>query len=309
MSMESIIKAYDLLENSSLYWDSWEPNDYSILKDVCDIHIHANPGRIDALGCAKDACRAGMRAIVFKGVMSPSVHVAAVCEEAVREWAQEKGLPPIRVFGGLVLDKMFWLDMTLVKAMIRWGAKKIWMPVFTAANHKKMKGMSRKQARKEGIYILKNGELLPEVAELLTVIAEADIALSCGHLSAEEDLILIDRARSAGIKKIIIDHPHADIIGPITFEQQTEMAKKGAYLNIVINPGWWGYDPFVIVEQIKAIGAEHCILSTDVGHAWQATPIEMMRSNIKLLEFCGLDKEALDIMTKKNPAYILGLLD
>jgi len=69
------------------------------------------------------------------------------------------------------------------------------------------------------------------------------------------------------------------------------------------------YDPFKIAEQIKEIGAEHCILSTDVGHAWQATPIEMMRSNIKLLEFCGLDEEAVNTMTRKNPAKILGLID
>ena len=109
--------------------------------------------------------------------------------------------------------------------------------------------------------------------------------------------------------KIIVDHPDAKIIGPIPFETQKEMAKMGAYLNIVLNPGWWDHDPFEIVEHIKEIGAEHCILSTDVGHAWQATPIEMMRSNIKLLEFCGLNKEDIDIMTKKNPAKILGLAD
>jgi len=57
-------------------------------------------------------------------------------------------------------------------------------------------------------------------------VVESGIVLSCGHLSAEEDLVLIDKAKKMGVEKIIVDHPHAEIIGPISFETQKEMVMK-----------------------------------------------------------------------------------
>jgi hypothetical protein len=308
MSHETVVRHIKRIMDVKRAWDPWDPSDYSTLKDVIDIHLHVNPGRGSALAIAKEATRVGMKAIVYKGIQAPSVHVASLCEEAIREWAKERGLRPVRVFGGPVLDKhaVGGLNVKLVKAMIQWGAKKIWMPVHSAVNHLKQIGMPSEVVN-QGIYILKNGELLPEVNEIIAAVAEADVALSGGHLSPEEHLALIDRASKAGVKKIIVDHPHESIMGPTTFEQRKEMVKRGAYLNVIINPGFYGLDPYKIMEDIQKIGVEHCTLSTDAGMTWQASPTESMRSNIDLLKFCGMSAEELDIMTKKNPAKILGL--
>ncbi len=66
-------------------------------------------------------------------------------------------------------------------------------------------------------------------------------------------------------------------------------------------------DPMIIVAAVKAIGAEHCIVTTDLGQAHNPTPAEGMRMAIATLLKCGLEKTELELMVKINPAKLLGL--
>jgi len=61
------------------------------------------------------------------------------------------------------------------------------------------------------------------------------------------------------------------------------------------------------VETIHRMGAEHCVLSTDLGQVYNPSPVQGMRMFIVNLLQLGISEKEIDLMTRKNPAMLLGL--
>jgi imidazolonepropionase-like amidohydrolase len=61
------------------------------------------------------------------------------------------------------------------------------------------------------------------------------------------------------------------------------------------------------VKTIKSIGAEHCIISTDLGQPLNPPPVEGMRILMATLFHHGLTPKEIEVMAKVNPAALLGL--
>ncbi len=66
-------------------------------------------------------------------------------------------------------------------------------------------------------------------------------------------------------------------------------------------------DPMTIVEAVRAVGAEHCIMSTDLRQDYHPPPAEGMRMRIVTMCQCGLSEKELELMVKVNPAKFLDL--
>ena len=62
-----------------------------------------------------------------------------------------------------------------------------------------------------------------------------------------------------------------------------------------------------IVEAVRALGAEHCIMTTDLGQGWNPPPAVGMRMMIATLLRCGLREEEIELLIKVNSAKLLGL--
>jgi predicted metal-dependent TIM-barrel fold hydrolase len=58
---------------------------------------------------------------------------------------------------------------------------------------------------------------------------------------------------------------------------------------------------------IKNVGAEHCVLTSDMGQSNNPSPVEGLRILIVNLLQLGISEKEIDLMTRKNPAYLLGL--
>ena len=56
--------------------------------------------------------------------------------------------------------------------------------------------------------VSRNGQLLPEVHEVLKVMAKHNLGLSTGHVSPEEVVMLIRAAKAAGVNNIYVQHPN-----------------------------------------------------------------------------------------------------
>lgn len=305
------------------YFDEWCPPNLQPLKiykpdlaGAIDFHIHAGPeiyARIQHyVDNAREARDAGMRAIVFKPLSFPTMDKAL---------AAEKFVPGIRVFGGVLLDNVVGgLNPKAVEAGIKMRAKVIWMPLFDAENNikasvkplygigKDAEGITEKK-RPKGITVLKpTGEITQETEEIMNIIADAkDVILDTTHLSPEEDLVLVDEAKKRGIE-IVVDHPMAPVIGA-TIEQQKEMVKKGAYLDMAFAysaPYFWEVNPKDLAEAIKSVGVEHCIFSSDAGNPVMGLrPTELFKQGIVTLLALGLTQREVDVMIKENPAKVL----
>lgn len=281
-----------------------------LLRGSIDMHIHPGPHqeprRPDGLTVAIEAQQVGIRAFVIKSRAYSSAPMASIISHAV---------PNILVFGGLVLDyEAGGLNPFAAEVAIYYGAKIIWMPVFCSAHHMREQG-----EKGQGITILDDkGKILPVVRDILKIIREKDVILATGHLSKVEIFTLVAEAKQAGVSRVLVTHATEPKIG-FTVEEQQKLVRDGAviehslfaclpYFTLTkIGKGSRVLEPREIARAIKAVGAEHCILSTDSGNSWGPTPPAAMRMFIAMMLACGLSEKEVELMVKTTPAGLLGI--
>lgn len=275
-----------------------------LVRGSIDMHVHHGPDahirrRLDALQAAIQAEEAGMRAIVLKSHDYPTAPLAHIVSQSVRN---------LTVFGSLSLDfAIGGLNPSAVETSALLGAKVVWMPTFSSANDREKRGLGG-----GGISILgEKGEIVPAVQQILDIVKSHDMVLATGHVSVAEAFALVDEARRKGITKIVVTHPlEARVGATLSIEEQRQMAEKGAFIEhcfICTMPLGERLDPMIIVEAVRAVGAEHCILSTDLGQDWNPPPAEGMRMMVGTLLRRGLSVKEMELMIKVNPAKLLGL--
>jgi len=287
-----------------------------LVAGAVDLHIHAAPDIVprllDDLGLARAARDAGMAAIVLK-----SHHMLT----ADRAQIAQKVFPEVKLFGGLALNlpACGGLNPEAVKVAIRMGAKIIWLPTLSAANH--IAGIRTKVTGNLGVMssgfksqpvpvVSDDGVVRPELVEILELIAQADIVLATGHLSVPEIKVVVNAAVAAGVRKILVNHPELWLIG-MSVEDQRELAAKGAVMEMCIRsvtaPGNEHRSPMLIADQIRAVGARSVVMATDFGQVDSPPAPEGMRWYMAQMLECGIPPEDIELMTKVNPAKLLGL--
>lgn len=273
-----------------------------LLQGSIDIHIHNGPDaisarRVDALQGAIQAQEAGMKAIVLKGHEYPTAPVAYIVSQVV---------PDIIVLGSITLNReVGGLNTSAVETSAKLGAKVAWMPTRSSTFE-----LGNGSFNKNGISILDaKGKLLPVVGDILDIIKSYRMVLATGHLPVAEAFAVVDEAVKKGLPQIVATHPTGLKVGSyFSLEEQQRMAGKGAFIEHCFGTTLhWKLDPMAMVEAIRSVGAERCILSTDLGQAFNPTPTEGMRMMIAYMLRCGLSEKDIEIMVKTNPARLLGL--
>jgi hypothetical protein len=272
------------------------------LEGAADLHVHSSPDvvprRFDDIELAQEAVRAGMSALLIKSHENSTVERAALVSKIV---------PGVRVFGGLVLnDTVGGLNPAAVRLALQMGAKEIWMPTHSARNHRKMCGGAG-----EGIGIFDgHGRLAPVIDVILDLIAANDCILGTGHLSPQESVALIYRARERGVKRILVTHPEwAATFFPV--ELQRELAAGGA-VNFercfVSTTHRCGFTPMkTITDAIAEVGIETTVLSTDLGQPDTPPPADGMLLYAEQLLASGFSADQLRRMAVVNPLGLLSI--
>lgn len=273
------------------------------LAGVVDIHVHCDPDStprsIDAIDLARLARSRHMRALVLKNHYEPTASLAYVVRKVV---------PGIEIFGGIDLNRTVGgVNAAAVERMVMtkggWG-RVIWMPTFDAENQVRFSKQNR-----PFVPVSKDGQLLPEVKEVIALAAKHQLTLETGHSSAEEALMIVREAHRQGVQHMVVTHAMIRPIG-MTVAQMRETAKEGAFLEFVYNALIGVNREFEMKDYAKAIreiGPEHCILSSDLGQAGNP-----LHPDGLVAFFAGLAKEGIpgadiDLMSKRNPARALGL--
>lgn len=293
--------------------------DLELLKGAYDLHIHSGPSMFDRIvddfEAAKNARDAGMKALVIK-----DHHV----DTSRRAYLTRKIVPGIEVYGSVVLN--YWaggLNPFAVDVAIKSGAKIIFMPTVDARNHMVHQGELGQYGHmklpggKTDVYEGATGislfneknELDSRIPIILRLIAKADIAIATSHLSSLEIERLITEARKAGVKKIIITHVDWDFCKR-TVEEQIKWANQGAYMEYDysgISPVSNSMTIEQVVANIRKVGIERCILSSDLGQFHNPTPVEGLRVFYTLFLERGFSEAEMATMCQKNPAKLLGL--
>ena len=144
---------------------------------------------------------------------------------------------------------------------------------------------------------------------MLKVIAKEKLALATGHSSPGESLMLIREARRLGIARIVVTHPLLNVVNMSISEMQ-EAAKLDAWLEfcgkqvLPTEPDATRSSVEDFVKAIRAVGAEHCILSSDLGQPVNPVHTEGWKIFLEMLRKAGITGGEIDLMARRNPARL-----
>jgi hypothetical protein len=317
-----------------------------LLKGAIDMHVHAgphltsSPRRLDPIEAAMDARDNGMRAMVLIDVFNMSNGVAWLVNRHVPGFKTYGGLAMNTNYGGM--NPRAWKTAIHYGE----GAKYLMFGTHSTYYQASKEGRMvdgkftsladiypkfRKEELDRSIRIPINEEPGEELDEILKLLADnPHIYMDTGHVSVEEAVRLVELRKKYGYKKIIISSSVTKIT-PV--EVLKNLAKQGAFIEFTfgsytaaqmvplthyyvekeyasIDEGMsegGGHTIRTVAEQIKEIGASHCIMSTDFGRYGLATPVEGLRQFIACMLDLGLSVDEVRQMVKTNPEYILGL--
>ena len=285
-----------------------------LLDGACELHVHCSPDiikrSVTETELAKMSKAFGYRAIISKNHFTPTYDRAFYVRNMV---------PEIKFFGGIVLNyTLGGLNPQAVKVAIACGAKEVWMPTFDSENHLKKAGRIKYDPKrftkhvdfklKDGLKILDDeGKIRDEVYEILDLISENGIILGTGHISKEEVSKLVKEARGRGVKKVLVTHVDYSVTR-LSLEEQIELAEMGAYLEhcaFSCIDSSERLDPKIVAYAIKKVGAEKCVISSDLGQIDNPDPISGLIEYIRMLKDAGIEDNMIEKMLKDNPSKLL----
>ena len=291
-------------------------DDWELLQGAVDIHIHHAPDlypRIqDAVELAQDARAAGMRAVCIKRHNFPTAGLAQLAHKMV---------PEVDIFGSIACNRQVGgLNPFAVEAAIKYGVRQVWLPTIDSTNHEVVTGAVGQHGKgltiKGGvsdyakmqprIYVLdSDGQVLPELVEIIRQIAEADIILNLGHTSFVEMMGVIGEATKHKVKRIVCDHP---FFLKLSSDQQTAIAERGVWMNFTAGelfPRWWRVSISDFADAIRRTGVGRSVISSDCGQLHNPPMVEALRITCQLLLEEGFTAEEIRTLIQRNPAELL----
>ncbi len=319
---------------------------YRLLEGAIDIHLHAgphltsSPRRVDPFEAAQEAKAAGMQAIVFLDVFEMTNGTSWLVNKVVPDFQTFGGLILNTVYGGMnpraVKTSLQYGDCA---KYISFGAHSTYFQAsregrFIDGEFKPLSEIYPKFKTEELDRCIRiplqedPDENLDEILQLIA--ANPQIYMDTGHVSIQEAVRLVDLKERYGYSNVIVSSSVTKI-APV--ETLKELAAKGAFIEfsfaaytaatpiplthyyvekeyISIDEGMQEGPKGGITEvahQIDAIGARHCIMSTDFGRYALSTPLEGLRQFITCMLDLGISAEDIRTMVKTNPERLLQL--
>lgn len=282
------------------------------LDGMFDLHLHAGPDVVvrsgDDLTFALKCKEAGMAGFAVKAMLESTVS---------RAYYVNKMVEGFRMVGGICLNyAVGGINPAAVDFTLRSGGRVVWMPTGHAAFHARIKGELGNWGPKnhklynppgaKGISIVdENGNLTPEIKDVVALVKEHNALIGTSHISPEESLKLIRYCVGEGVK-VVFTHlgwtPEYDLeVGKAAIE-----AGGMVELTAVTFGGFVHKRPLAeCVEWINTLGPKNLVLSSDTGALRSIMPHEILRSfGINLVQN-GISEENLRLMMGTNPLALI----
>jgi Family of unknown function (DUF6282) len=299
--------------------------------DAIDIHCHAHEGQQDALGVAKLASKSGMKGILYKTIVGrkdPAGTVAGV-RAALESWCAENRLRPAHLWPGSSVTQGFLskIEPAWSEKQLKAGVVGLWMPNNTSANTLSIVGgkpsawdknadpkahtdpLPWSDSLKYGHYLLDDkGRLQPEIEEIFRMAHDHGAAVFFGHPTKPEFKAMAEYSHKIGFKRGVVDHPFSPFVS-LAIEEMKDAASADLWLNFTFDElsPLLGIDPANMYKAIRAVGVEHCTLSSDAGEPLFPNSVESLRLLRGYMSAFGCTAEEIYTMSTVNPAFIVGL--
>lgn len=282
------------------------------LQGVIDMHVHTNPDlrhrAYDDLELTDAAIRVGARAIVIKTHQGTTMDRAYLCNAYNQR--VNHGNNNFTMFGSITMNKVVGgINPVAVETALKLGAKVVWLPTASARNHIEKMHLNPRNV----VEVVKDGKVVPELLDVFELVKEHDAVLGTAHVSPEECFVVVEAARKAGVKKIVVTHPEWWLVG-MSVEDQLRMVKdydvilERCYAQNLGNGKYKSNLPDNL-ELIRKVGYQHVMVDTDGGQVenphWELAIQEYMQ----YLVDHGIPMEQVRYMTHTIPARLLGLED
>jgi Family of unknown function (DUF6282) len=291
-----------------------------VLKGSVDLHVHPAPSplprRVDAVEAAQAAESIGMRAIVVKS------HHHSTVTDVLALGRDLNGLP-VKVFGGIALNSAVGgLNPYAVDLALKLGGRIVWFPTIGSPQHiahhaahpdLKFPKLAVHVREERPIDVLdENGELRPEVHDIIGLIKEHDAILASGHMAPDRILAVFEAAHAAGIRRLLVNHPN--FVVEATHEQGRRFVELGAVIEHSLcmyddRSSFYNWDIDVLLGWIGAVGADRSTLGSDLGQMKNPLPSEAFTNIVGQLLDAGLGESEVEAMVRRNPARLLDLED
>lgn len=279
------------------------------LKGVIDMHVHSNPDirrrAYDDFDLMEAAIRVGARAIVIKTHQGTTMDRAYLCNR--HNELIHQGDNDFTMYGSVTLNRQVGgINPAAVESALKLGAKVIWLPTQSAGNHLRRNGQSTDNC----VEVIKDGNIVPELGDIFRLINEFDAVLGTAHLSPEECFRIVEAARDAGVKKIVITHPEWWLVG-MSIEDQIRMVND---YNVILEhcfaqpfDGGYKSNLEMNLEAILACGFKNVMVSTDGGQVENPNWEIALEQYITYLAGHGIPPEQIHYMTHTIQEWLLGI--
>jgi hypothetical protein len=291
-----------------------------LLRGAYDTHMHISPDvverKIDDITLARKFAELGMDGFVLKSHYGSTAERAGVVRAAV---------PETNVLGAIALNRAVGgINPLAVEIAAREGARTVWLPTVDSVNesHEREAPPGAKvpvwvklqlELREQGIEIPPvpvvdpdDGTVLPELREVLGMIARHNMLLATGHLSRDEIFAVVDAALEEGVRDIVITHPEFPS-QDLSVDDQRALADNGALLERCFTTPHTGKVTWERwIENIRATGPEHSVLSTDLGQVFNPPVEDGMALMVDRLLEDGFKDEEVYVMAVVNTRIVAG---
>ena len=282
---------------------SREADGARLLRGALDLHFHMDPrppasktGQA-TIAEVRVARSRGMRGLLLKDHNESTAPLAYHLRIEV---------PGLELFGGFVMNRP---NGGINPAGVEFMATQItgepgrivWMP----AGDGEKEVRESKDPNRPFVTVSRNGELLPEVKQVITIIAKHGLVIASGHIAPEEALMVFREAKRQGVQHMIATHAF-DLAGKMTVPQMQEAAKLGAFIEFDFRNTLEGGR----MDAIRQVGPQFCFLSefwTKAGPPREYAGLDGVGAFAGTMRAHGFTDRELDLLFKENPAKALGL--
>jgi hypothetical protein len=279
------------------------------MKGVIDMHVHTNPDlRIrayDDFQLCDAAVRVGARAIVIK------THLGYTANRAYLVNQYNKivhGDNDFTMYGSVTMNRgIGGINPFAVENALKLGAKVVWLPTQSARRHLEM----MKKPTDNAVDVVRDGKVVPELEDVFKLVKDYDAVLGTAHVSPEEAFIVVEAARKAGVKKLVVTHPEWWVVG-MTVEDQVRLVRD---YDVILercfaqNMGGGKYKSNLPdnLEIIKTVGYKNVMVDTDGGQTENPNWEIAMEMYMQYLLDHGIPEEQIRYMTHTLPSNLLGI--
>lgn len=287
-----------------------------LLLGAVDLHCHSGPAAmprtLDHHEALLDCAAAGFSALLYKDHFYLGTAHAMILERLFPDLG-------VKLFSGIALNNASGgINPHAVDHAVKLGAKIVWMPTLSAANHIEQamgQGKSFPKTAKKMLDPIPlratdaNGEVTDATRQVLDLIAEADVILAGGHLDAAEMIKVFAEARRRGVNRLLVNHP-TYLVG-CTDDDIRELVSIGGHIEHSICMWVEGtskkFTPEELVHLIEVAGVDRTILSSDLGLMGGPKPVEGFRQVVHLLLDQQVPKDDIRKLVSGNAKRLAGI--